>query len=39
MSSGDHKRHRLSRTGNRKINRVLHIMAIVQQCGHGSGRT
>jgi Transposase IS116/IS110/IS902 family len=29
-SSGDQKRHRLSRTGNRRINRVLHIMAIVQ---------
>lgn len=29
-SSGDQRRHRLSRTGNRRINRVLHIMAIVQ---------
>ncbi|MFE4456558.1 IS110 family transposase [Nocardia tengchongensis] len=29
-SSGDQQRHRLSRAGNRKINRVLHIMAIVQ---------
>jgi transposase len=29
-SSGDQKRHRLSRAGNRRINRVLHIMAIVQ---------
>jgi hypothetical protein len=29
-SSGDQKRHRLSRTGNRRINRVLHIMAVVQ---------
>ncbi|WP_206055257.1 IS110 family transposase [Nocardia sp. CS682] len=37
-SSGDQKRHRLSRTGNRKINRVLHIMAVVQQCGYGGGR-
>jgi len=26
-SSGDHVRHRLSRAGNRQINRVLHIMA------------
>ena len=26
-SSGDHVRHRLSRGGNRQINRVLHIMA------------
>lgn len=29
-SSGDHTRHRLSRKGNRQINRVLHIMAVVQ---------
>ncbi|RZS91674.1 transposase [Motilibacter rhizosphaerae] len=29
-SSGDVRRHRLSRAGNRRINRVLHIMAIVQ---------
>ena len=29
-SSGDHVRHRLSRAGNRQINRVLHIMATVQ---------
>ena len=29
-SSGDHVRHRLSRAGNREINRVLHTMAIVQ---------
>jgi transposase len=29
-SSGDQKRRRLSRAGNRRINRVLHIMAIVQ---------
>jgi transposase len=29
-SSGDHIRHRLSRAGNRQINRVLHIMATVQ---------
>jgi transposase len=36
-SSGDQKRHRLSRTGNRKINRVLHIMAVVQQYGCGGG--
>jgi len=28
-SSGDQNRHRLSRAGNRRINRVLHIMAIV----------
>ncbi|WP_442914078.1 transposase [Kribbella sp. NBC_00359] len=29
-SSGDHVRHRLSRRGNRQINRALHIMATVQ---------
>jgi transposase len=29
-SSGDQIRHRLSRAGNREINRVLHIMATVQ---------
>ena len=29
-SSGDQIRHRLSRAGNRQINRVLHIMATVQ---------
>jgi transposase len=29
-SCGDQRRHRLSRAGNRRINRTLHIMAIVQ---------
>jgi transposase len=29
-SSGEQRRHRLSRLGNRRINRVLHIMAVVQ---------
>ena len=29
-SSGSQARHRLSRAGNRRINRVLHIMAVVQ---------
>jgi hypothetical protein len=29
-SSGDQIRHRLSRKGNRQINRVMHIMATVQ---------
>jgi transposase len=29
-SSGDQHRHRLSRAGNRRINRVLDIMAVVQ---------
>jgi transposase len=34
-SSGDQVRHRLSRAGNRQINRVLHIMARVQiRSGH-----
>jgi transposase len=36
-SSGDHVRHRLSRAGNRQINRVLHIMA-VQLRNHTEGR-
>ncbi|HYS39193.1 MAG TPA: transposase [Pseudonocardiaceae bacterium] len=27
-SSGDQQRHRLSRTGNRRVNQVLHIMAV-----------
>jgi transposase len=29
-SSGDNVRHRLSRGGNRQINRALHMMAVVQ---------
>jgi len=29
-SSGDHTHHRLSRKGNRQVNRVLHTMAVVQ---------
>jgi transposase len=37
-SSGDHQRHRLSRSGNRRINRVLHIMAIVQLRNDTPGR-
>ena len=37
-SSGDHVRHRLSRAGNRQINRVLHIMATVQLRNPGVGR-
>jgi transposase len=37
-SSGDQKRHRLSRAGNRRINRVLHIMAIVQLRNDTEGR-
>ena len=37
-SSGDHVRHRLSRAGNRQINRVLHIMARVQIRNPSEGR-
>ncbi|MBY9073480.1 IS110 family transposase [Nocardioides sp. WL0053] len=37
-SSGDHVRHRLSRGGNRQINRVLHIMAVVQLRNPTEGR-
>jgi transposase len=37
-SSGDRVRHRLSRAGNRQINRVLHIMATVELRYPGIGR-
>ncbi|MDN5768303.1 MAG: IS110 family transposase [Humibacillus sp.] len=37
-SSGDHTRHRLSRGGNRQINRALHIMATVQLRNATEGR-
>ena len=37
-SSGGQNRHRLSRAGNRRINRVLHIMAIVQLRNDTEGR-
>ncbi len=37
-SSGDVVRHRLSRAGNRQINRVLHIMATVQLRNPTEGR-
>jgi transposase len=37
-SSGDHVRHRLSRAGNRQINHVLHIMAVVQLRRDTEGR-
>jgi transposase len=37
-SSGDQRRHRLSRAGNRRINRVLHVMAIVQLRNDTPGR-
>ena len=39
-SSGQQQRHRLSRAGNRRINRALHIMAVVQlRRTGGEGRT
>jgi transposase len=38
-SSGDHVRHRLSRGGNRQINRVLHTMAVVKLRNPTEGRT
>jgi transposase len=37
-SSGDHVRHRLSRAGNRQINRTLHVMATVQLRNQTEGR-
>ncbi|MER6590640.1 transposase [Micromonospora purpureochromogenes] len=37
-SSGEQVRHRLSRAGNRQINRVLHIMATVQLHNPTEGR-
>jgi transposase len=37
-SSGDQVRHRLSRAGNRHVNRTLHIMAIVQLRNPTEGR-
>ena len=30
VSSGEHKRHRLSRAGNRQLNHALHMMAVTQ---------
>lgn len=37
-SSGNQQRHRLSRAGNRRINRTLHIMAVVQLRNATEGR-
>ena len=37
-SSGDNVRHRLSRAGNRQLNRTLHIMATVQLRNDTEGR-
>ncbi|MGH4010442.1 MAG: transposase [Pseudonocardiaceae bacterium] len=28
LTSGEHRRHRLSRAGNRQLNRALHIVAV-----------
>jgi transposase len=38
VSSGDQNRHRLSRAGNRRINRTLHIMAVVLLRNDTEGR-
>ena len=38
VSSGEQQRHRLSRAGNRRINRTLHNMAIVQLRTPAGGR-
>jgi transposase len=37
-SSGEQVRHRLSRAGNRRMNHVLHIAAVVQLRNHTEGR-
>ena len=37
-SSGHQKRHRLSRAGNRRINRTLHIVAVIQLRNRTEGR-
>ncbi|MBK5223771.1 MAG: IS110 family transposase [Acidimicrobiia bacterium] len=37
-SSGDVKRHRLSRAGNRKLNNALHLAARTQTCHPGPGQ-
>ena len=39
VSSGDVVRHRLSRAGDRQVNRALHVMAITQIRGDTEGRT
>jgi transposase len=38
VSSGDRQHHRLSRGGNRQINAVLHMMAVVQLRNSTEGR-
>ncbi len=37
-SSGDNVRHRLSRGGNRQVNKALHMMAVVQLRNATQGR-
>ncbi|MQA12590.1 MAG: IS110 family transposase [Pseudonocardiaceae bacterium] len=37
-SSGDRRRHRLSRAGNRQLNRALHLVAVCQIRTTGPGR-
>jgi transposase len=39
VSSGDQRRHRLSRAGNRSLNNALHLAARVQTMHPGPGRT
>jgi transposase len=36
-SSGNRRRHRLTRRGNRQLNYALHVMAVVQIAHHGPG--
>jgi transposase len=38
VSSGDHARHRLNRGGNRRLNHVLHVAAVVQSRLPGPGQ-
>jgi transposase len=38
VSSGDHNRHRLSRSGNRRLNHALHIAAVTQIRNNTPGR-
>ena len=38
VSSGDNNRHRLNRSGNRRLNHVLHIAAVVQSRLPGDGQ-
>jgi transposase len=37
-SSGDHRRHRLSRAGNRQLNTAIHVIAVCQARDPGPGR-